>query len=272
MAMPMSACWSAGPSFTPSPVMATTWPRACRDRAIRSLSSGETRATTVPSRSSKAPRTSSSSGSSLPSMTWAPATQRPVWSAIARAVAGWSPVTMATLIPAPRHASRAAWVAGRGGSWRASTARRVRSRSASSASLGIDSEAGREATASSRSPREVKRSSSARSRSAATWASSHRSSTASGAPFTSTPSAVAIDIRRRRGSKGKRARTSGADCDGTEPVGQRVDRGLHRVAPGATRPHHRGRLGPKEARRPMRAALAAAATAIGVPSTWASGP
>ena len=40
MAMPMSASRSAGPSLTPSPVIATTWPRRCSARAMRSLSSG----------------------------------------------------------------------------------------------------------------------------------------------------------------------------------------------------------------------------------------
>ena len=57
MAMPMSASCRAGPSLTPSPVIATTWPRARSARAMRSLSSGETRATTTPSWSSRAPRT-----------------------------------------------------------------------------------------------------------------------------------------------------------------------------------------------------------------------
>ena len=55
--------WSAGPSFTPSPVIATTWPRARSTRAIRSFSSGvpgEHDAVAVDS----APSTSSSAGSS----------------------------------------------------------------------------------------------------------------------------------------------------------------------------------------------------------------
>ena len=38
--MPMSASRRAGASLTPSPVIATTWPRACSARAMRSFSSG----------------------------------------------------------------------------------------------------------------------------------------------------------------------------------------------------------------------------------------
>ncbi len=46
MAMPMSACLSAGASLTPSPVIATTSPRPCRARTRRSFCSGSTRAKT----------------------------------------------------------------------------------------------------------------------------------------------------------------------------------------------------------------------------------
>ena len=44
MAQPMSAALRAGASFTPSPVMATTWPFFCQARTIRILCSGVTRA------------------------------------------------------------------------------------------------------------------------------------------------------------------------------------------------------------------------------------
>ena len=54
MATPMSACCRAGPSLTPSPVIATTWPRCWSRRATRSFCSGVTRLTTTPSRSSSA--------------------------------------------------------------------------------------------------------------------------------------------------------------------------------------------------------------------------
>jgi hypothetical protein len=44
IATPMSAFFSAGASFTPSPVIATTCPSAWRAVTMRSLSAGETRA------------------------------------------------------------------------------------------------------------------------------------------------------------------------------------------------------------------------------------
>nr|CAO86540.1 unnamed protein product [Microcystis aeruginosa PCC 7806] len=44
MAMPISACFKAGASFTPSPVIATNLPFFCKARTIVNLCSGETRA------------------------------------------------------------------------------------------------------------------------------------------------------------------------------------------------------------------------------------
>ena len=44
IATPMSAVFSAGASFTPSPVMATMAPPACSALTMRSLCSGLTRA------------------------------------------------------------------------------------------------------------------------------------------------------------------------------------------------------------------------------------
>ena len=46
MAMPMSAFLRAGASFTPSPVMATNWWRACKALTMRSFWAGSTRAYT----------------------------------------------------------------------------------------------------------------------------------------------------------------------------------------------------------------------------------
>ena len=46
IATPMSACFSAGASFTPSPVMDTMFPFSCHARTIRILCSGETLAYT----------------------------------------------------------------------------------------------------------------------------------------------------------------------------------------------------------------------------------
>ncbi len=44
IAIPMSACFSAGASFTPSPVIAAICPFSCHARTMRILCSGETRA------------------------------------------------------------------------------------------------------------------------------------------------------------------------------------------------------------------------------------
>ena len=46
MAMPMSACLSAGASLTPSPVIPTTWPLRLRMSTRRTFCSGVTRAMT----------------------------------------------------------------------------------------------------------------------------------------------------------------------------------------------------------------------------------
>ena len=54
IATPMSALRSAGASLTPSPVIATTSPRACSARTMRILCSGDTRATTPISSSRRA--------------------------------------------------------------------------------------------------------------------------------------------------------------------------------------------------------------------------
>ena len=44
MAIPMSAFFSAGASLTPSPVIATEWPRCWNAVTTRSLCAGDTRA------------------------------------------------------------------------------------------------------------------------------------------------------------------------------------------------------------------------------------
>ncbi len=46
IATPICAAWSAGASFTPSPVIATTWPCCCNLSTMRCLCSGATRAKT----------------------------------------------------------------------------------------------------------------------------------------------------------------------------------------------------------------------------------
>ena len=75
IAMPMCASRSAGASLTPSPVIATTAPRAFQSRTMRSLSSGVARAWT---------RSAASS----------PRRTMPSSRAIAAAVTAWSPVIM----------------------------------------------------------------------------------------------------------------------------------------------------------------------------------
>ena len=66
IAIPMSASCSAGPSLTRR--RRSLPPRGrCRSAAATVDSSGETRATTTPSQTMRAPRTCSSSGSSIPS-------------------------------------------------------------------------------------------------------------------------------------------------------------------------------------------------------------
>ena len=47
IAIPISACFKAGASLTPSPVIAEIWPLFCHARTILILFSGETRAYTV---------------------------------------------------------------------------------------------------------------------------------------------------------------------------------------------------------------------------------
>ena len=89
-----SARRSAGASLTPSPVTATTSPRAWSSSTIASLSAGVMRAWTW-SRRGRARR------------------------AIARAVAGWSPVSILTPMPAARARAIASAAVARSGSWSA---------------------------------------------------------------------------------------------------------------------------------------------------------
>ena len=136
IAMPMSASCSAGPSFTPSPVIATTWPR-CRKRAgDAQLVLGSTRASTTPSRSTSAPSSCSSAGRSFADRArGASAPRSPTFAAIARGgrrvVAGDHRDADAG---APARGDRVAPRSGRGGSSRPSRPSSSRSRSASSAS------------------------------------------------------------------------------------------------------------------------------------------
>ena len=100
MAQPMSAAFRAGASFTPSPVMATTWPRFCKALTMRVLCSGATRAKTDVR---SAARSSSSwliRSSSAPVRILSPGRLRSRARATAAAVALWSPVIITGRTPA----------------------------------------------------------------------------------------------------------------------------------------------------------------------------
>ncbi len=121
MATPMSARRSAGASLTPSPVMATTSPRACRAWTRRSFCSGVTRANTVLRWAASLSAASSSASSSRPLSTSgsAPAAtrpSRPICAAMAAAVTAWSPVIILTRMPALWQAATARTASSRGGS------------------------------------------------------------------------------------------------------------------------------------------------------------
>mmetsp|Transcript_17079 Transcript_17079/g.20563 ORF Transcript_17079/g.20563 Transcript_17079/m.20563 type:complete len:247 (-) Transcript_17079:1785-2525(-) len=135
MAIPMLPFFSAGASFTPSPVTATTSPRLWLFSTISSFWLGETRAQTICSWSKAASHravcfvlssTVSQSRISSPLMTIALPWSILSWSmipiclAIALAVIGWSPVTMKTFTRARLHFATASGTPGRGGSMRES--------------------------------------------------------------------------------------------------------------------------------------------------------
>ena len=73
IATPMSACFNAGASFTPSPVIATTCPRDCNARTSLSFCSGATRANTAVLSATSGSSSSDTVANSLPSI----ATNRP---------------------------------------------------------------------------------------------------------------------------------------------------------------------------------------------------
>ncbi len=113
MAMPMSAALIAGASFTPSPVMATTWPCFLSVSTRSTLCSGATRPTTPMSSMRASLSSSLSAANSAPSIA---EPGMPSCLAMAAPVVTSSPVTMRTLMWA-RWASRtAALDSSRGGS------------------------------------------------------------------------------------------------------------------------------------------------------------
>ena len=88
IAIPMSACLRAGASFTPSPVIATMWPRAWRAFTNRSFCSGATRAKTVVSSATRGKSSSETPSNSRPVSVRisVPGSPRPICPAMARAV------------------------------------------------------------------------------------------------------------------------------------------------------------------------------------------
>ena len=101
MAMPMCAAFSAGASFTPSPVIATTSPFAFSASTSRSFCSGTTRAKTFDlAQRARAARRRRARPARRRSAR-RPALRSPICARDARArCAGWSPVIMTTRMPA----------------------------------------------------------------------------------------------------------------------------------------------------------------------------
>ena len=136
IATPMSARLSAGASFTPSPVTATTSPCCFSKFTMRSLSSGSTREKMRASSSLMTAANSSSSIplSSLPVITGEtlPDSDNPISCPTAWAVIAWSPVMMNVLIPAVWHWVIASCTPSRGGSVIPTRPKKVTSLSTSS--------------------------------------------------------------------------------------------------------------------------------------------
>ncbi|CAK7066846.1 MAG: hypothetical protein MEEGG_02950 [Eggerthella lenta] len=127
---PTLAKFSAGASFVPSPVTATTSPRCCNSRTRRCLSSGRARDMIFSSCTRSNSSSSLRAAKSVP-VIWlrSPSSasfHSPIWRAISRAVAGVSPVTILMPIPAPRQRPTAAGTSSRTGSEMAATAAKCR--------------------------------------------------------------------------------------------------------------------------------------------------
>ena len=122
---PTLAKFSAGASFVPSPVTATTSPHCCNRRTSRCLSSGRARDMIFSSCTRPSSSSSLIAANSVPVM-WLRSVSRasfhrPIWRAISRAVAGVSPVTILTSIPAFRQRPTASGTSSRTGSEIAAT-------------------------------------------------------------------------------------------------------------------------------------------------------
>mmetsp|Transcript_19260 Transcript_19260/g.54969 ORF Transcript_19260/g.54969 Transcript_19260/m.54969 type:complete len:442 (-) Transcript_19260:952-2277(-) len=144
IATPIEACWSAGASLTPSPVIAVTSPCASASSLMmRCLSAGAVLQNTPSpadgaSRSLRRPSASaeSSAKNALPSQARSSLSRIPNSFPMATAVSLLSPVIMKTLTPADLHRAIARFASGRGGSRMPATPSRIRSDSNASWAAG----------------------------------------------------------------------------------------------------------------------------------------
>ena len=103
MAMPISAVFMLGASFTPSPVIATTLPFSFRCVTMAFLCLGVTRAKTVHLLTASRHSAGVILSSSSPEATCSSRSAMPAFFAIAYAVFLWSPVIITVVIPARTH-------------------------------------------------------------------------------------------------------------------------------------------------------------------------
>ena len=151
IATPISACFNAGASLTPSPVIDTIFPFSCHARTIRILCSGETRAYTDTCSTKSFNSSSDKLSISAPSHASDSSFKIPILLAIAAAVTLWSPVIIIGLIPARIHSATASADSTRGGSIIEIRPRKIRSFS-SSRQRSLSSSIFLYANASTRSP------------------------------------------------------------------------------------------------------------------------
>ena len=128
MERPTWAWFSAGASFVPSPVTATTAPFCCNSWTKRCLSIGRARLITFKSSTRSKASSSLNAANSIPVMRFRSVSSgfhSPIWRAISVAVPGVSPVTIFTPIPADWHFCTASGTSGRIGSLIATIPRKI---------------------------------------------------------------------------------------------------------------------------------------------------
>ena len=116
MAIPISAFFNAGASFTPSPVIATIWPAFLKAFTILTLCSGVTLANTEYFIMFFSNSWSDIFSSSSPATAKSPFLKIPSSFAIALAVCRWSPVIITVFIPAFLQVLTASFTPSLGGS------------------------------------------------------------------------------------------------------------------------------------------------------------